>query len=368
MNSKNWLIGFFSLSLFFIAIITGFVVYIDPFFHYHKPIENFYYTLNNQRSQNDGITKHFDYNAIITGTSMTENFMASEVDEIFNVNSIKVPYSGATYKEIDNNLQTAFNTHENIEMVIRSIDSNYFFYNKDEMREDSGTFPDYLYNKNPLDDVYYIFNRDIIYNRCLPIINDYWDGVSGGITSFDNYSYWMHLYTFGNTEVLKETSEFSKPQSEESLTLEEKTAITESIEQNIVSLARENPDTKFYYFFTSYSAAAWGERLRKGTLNKQIDAEQCVIETIIDCENIYLYSFNNFTDITTNLNNYKDAYHYGEWINSYMLTAMKNGEGLLTKENYILYLEQERNFYNNFDYNSLFQQIDEPDRPTKLQF
>ena len=229
-------------------------------------------------------------------------------------------------------------------------------------------FPDYLYNKNPLDDVYYIFNRDIIYNRCMPILKDYLDGASGGITSFDYYSYWMHLCTFGNTEVLKGISEFSKSQGEESLTLEEKTTIIESIEQNIVSLAHENPDTKFYYFFPPYSAAAWGEMLQNGTLNKQIDAERCVIETIIDCENIYLYSFNNFTDITTNLNNYKDAYHYGEWINSYMLTAMKNSEGLLTKENYILYLEQERDFYNNFDYNSLFLQIDEPDRPTKLQF
>ena len=58
---------------------------------------------------------------------------------------------------------------------------------------------------------------------------------------------------------------------------------------------------------------------------------------------------------TTDLNNYKDTTHYGEWINSQMLSYMKANIGLLTKENYRTYLDNERKFYREFDYNSLFE-------------
>ena len=77
--------------------------------------------------------------------------------------------------------------------------------------------------------------------------------------------------------------------------------------------------------------------------------------------NIKLYSFTNCTNITTNLNYYKDMTHYGEWVNSYMLKAMREGKCLLTKENYKEYLQEERFFYTTFDYNSLNEQKDYED-------
>jgi hypothetical protein len=54
-----------------------------------------------ERYLNDGIVKHFDYDSIITGTSMTQNFRASEFDELFKAHCVKVPLSGASYREIN---------------------------------------------------------------------------------------------------------------------------------------------------------------------------------------------------------------------------------------------------------------------------
>ena len=56
---------------------------VDPYFHYHKPLKGLYYTLDNERSQNDGIIRHFNYDAMIIGTSMAENFKTSEMDELW---------------------------------------------------------------------------------------------------------------------------------------------------------------------------------------------------------------------------------------------------------------------------------------------
>ena len=93
MKSKSWLAGWFILVTVILGMVGTWVYKIDPFFHFHKPYTDvYYYNLNNQRSQNDGICKHFDYDALITGTSLTENFKTSEFDKIFGVNSVKVPY------------------------------------------------------------------------------------------------------------------------------------------------------------------------------------------------------------------------------------------------------------------------------------
>lgn len=94
MKSKLWIIGYLVLVVGALSIAGAWVVKVNPFFHYHKPLtEAYYYNLDNQRSQNDGISKHFDYDALITGTSMTENFKTSELDAIFGTNSIKVSYA-----------------------------------------------------------------------------------------------------------------------------------------------------------------------------------------------------------------------------------------------------------------------------------
>lgn len=69
MKYKKWLIGWIVLVAIMLTMIGGFVYKIDPYLHYHAPdTEKYYYSLDNERSQNNGIIKHFDYDALITGT------------------------------------------------------------------------------------------------------------------------------------------------------------------------------------------------------------------------------------------------------------------------------------------------------------
>lgn len=356
MKTKRWLIGWFIMSFALLFIITIIVYIVDPYMHYHKPnIEKFYYTLDNQRSQNDGITKNFDYDAIITGTSMTENFKTSEMNSIFNCNSIKVPYSGGTFKEINDSLTKAIKYNKNIKIIVRGLDMEKFFEDKDKIRTDLGKYPEYLYDDNIFNDVNYIWNRDVIWNRVGVMIKKSINNQKG-ITSFDEYSRWQDFYTFGKN-VFENVSE-SNEISETHLTEEEKKIIKENIITNVTTVAKENPQITFYYFITPYSAAWWNEIINNGELYKQIEAEQLIIEMILEVDNIKLFSFNNRMDITSNLNNYKDKIHYGEWINSFILKWIYNEQYELTKDNYMKYIEDELNNYSNFNYNSLNNQID----------
>ena len=105
MSAKKWgkrVLGATGFVLLTIIMIT---VFIDPYFHYHKPIPAFYYELRQERYCNNGILRQFDYDAFIVGTSMTENFKTSEYDKLFDVQSVKVPLQGATYKEVNDYIE-----------------------------------------------------------------------------------------------------------------------------------------------------------------------------------------------------------------------------------------------------------------------
>lgn len=360
MKSKTWLAGWSILVVIVLCIIGKWMYIIDPYIHYHSPnLSKYFYTLNNQRSQNDGITKHFDYDALITGTSMTENFKTSEMDAIFGTTSIKVPFAGGSYKEINDNLIVAIENNPNLKIIVRGLDMQYFFDDKDMMHLELGVYPTYLYDANPFNDVEYLFNRDLIWNRMYPmIIAKDTEDFEPGITSFDDYSKWQFNYTFGiNTVCPNGIGEVVKGEAIH-LTDEEVETIRGNIEQNVVSLAKDNPNVTFYYFFAPYSIGWWKDLVVSGLIYKQVEAEEYVINMILQCDNIKLYSFNNRIDIITDLNNYKDNGHYGQWVNSLMLRWMHDGEYQLTKDNYKEYLREEWENYINFDYDSLNSQTD----------
>lgn len=352
MNYRTFTKVFTFICLVGLIVVACSTIYIDPFFHYHKPKPEFYYTLKSQRYQNDGILKHFDYDSIITGTSMTENFKTTEFNKLFSANSIKVPYSGAKFKELNDAIKVSYSSGKNVKYVVRSLDLYNIAINKDSARNDLGEYPIYLYNDNIFDDVKYILSKDTFFGYTLKIIQDRIKGRKGGITTFDKYSNWNAKYKFGEEYVLKDYSyvpnvlqkEFSKKDLE---------IAKENITENIIDLATAHPETTFYYFIPPYSMAWWGMQSNKGELVRILEAEKLMVEMILECPNIKLFSFNLMTDITTNLNNYKDATHYGEWINSNIFRYMKEEKGLLTKENYQDYLNSERELYMNYTYDKI---------------
>lgn len=358
MDFKRFIKIFVVEVIIFIICAICLVIVIDPFFHYHKPLSNIYYKLSGayERYQNDGILRHFDYDAIITGTSMTENFKSSEVKALFGGEPVKVPFSGGSYKEINSNIAKAYKYEHDIDYVIRSLDMTHLNENPNVMRTDLGTYPEYLYNDNLFDDAFYIINKDTL-KLSLQNIKESFKRKSGGYTNFDEYANWNNDFEFGEVAVNNKYIYYHQSAVINRLSKKEIKIIIQNVEQNVVELAKEHPETTFYYFFPPYSIAYWKELYTKGEIDSCIEAEKIAIEIILQIPNIKLYSFNLMSDITTDLNNYKDPTHYGEWINSKILVWMKNDIGLLTKDNYNEYLRQEYEFYNNYDYDSVFKKL-----------
>ncbi len=367
MTGKKFFTTFLILFIVAVLLVGGSVYVVDPFFHYRAPNKSLYYVLYDQRSQNDGITKRFDYDSIITGTSMSENFRASEFDELFGTNTIKVSYSGATYREINDNLRISYESGHSPEYVLRPLDYTLLVRDKDEMRTDMGEFPEWLTNSNPFDDVKYLLNRDVFINYTLTCLLRFVRGHEGGYTSFDDYSYTGDDNVFSKSAVLGYRTAYEEPKQVLEATEDDIQMLVENVQQNVIELANEHPETTFLYFYPPYSMAYWGGIREEGRLYSELEYIKAATYMITSCDNIHLYTFAGELDITENLDNYRDAGHYSPQINTRILeeiAALEKGENAsndintavrLTSENAEDYFEKLTELLENYDYNSLFE-------------
>lgn len=141
-------------------------IVVDPLFHYHAPIKGVNYTLDDERYQNNGIVKHYTYDAMITGTSMTENFKTSQMDELFGTNGIKTCFMGGSYKEISDNIRVALEYNPELKLVIRATDQFDIINNPDKHPstdpETTFEYPWFIIDDNIFNDVEYVLNKALL--------------------------------------------------------------------------------------------------------------------------------------------------------------------------------------------------------------
>lgn len=353
MRAKKYFKIIILFTIYFLILIGGTVVIIDPYFHYHKPLKFLSYRLRDQRYINDGIGRHFEYDSIITGTSMTENFKSSLFNNLFNSNSIKVPFSGGSYKEINDNLERTLKRKKDISYILRGLDYRFIIQDSEYMKYDN--LPTYLYDDNFLNDYKYLFNKEVIIKGIGGVV--VYTLLGKNTTTFDEYSNWSNQYKTGKENVIKGYKRNKKENiKEEKLEKKDIEIIGENIEKNVTSLVKKYPNTKFIYFITPYSIIYWDQLKQEGKIEKQIMAEKYMIEKLLEYPNVELYSFFNNYEMICNLDNYRDPGHYMGNINDKILYWISKKEYQLTKENYEEYIRKNLEFFKNYDYDSIFEQ------------
>lgn len=354
MNFKKWFIALLALTLAGLALLGSVTVIIDPFFHYHAPLKGLEYEIFYQRYQNDGILRHFDYDAVITGNSLCENFSASLCDELFGVSSVKVPFSGASAKELDRNVNTALRARgEGLKLVLMGVDYGNLIKDKDYMYYEAKDYPSFLYDRDPINDVKYLFNKSIL-KYSMDVVS--YTLAGNKTTSFDDYSNWDNpaQSTFGRETVMATYERQWDSGENYSMNEEYLSILMGNLGQNILGTVRANPETEFYLFFPPVSILFWDKLDRVGSLELQLEAERIAIEELLKNENLRLFSFMDEFELVCDLDRYKDYIHYDSAVNDWMLECMASGEHELTADNYGEYLEKIGEFYRNYDYDQLF--------------
>lgn len=351
MQAKKYFKMIILFIVSFLILIGGSVLLIDPYFHYHKPLKFLSYYLGDQRYINDGIGRYFEYNSIITGTSMTENFKSSLFDKLFNSNSIKIPFEGGSYKEINDNLERTLKRKKDIKYVLRGLDYNQIIQNDGKVNY---MLPTYLYDDDLLNDYKYLFNKVVVIKGLGGVIA--YTLLGKNTTTFDEYSSWNNRAISGKENVLINYKRNKRENiKEEKLERKDIEIIDKNIEKNAITLVKKYPNTKFIYFITPYSIVYWDQLKQEGKIEKQIMAEKYMIEKILKYPNVELYSFFNNYEMICDLDNYKDPGHYMGNISNKILYWISKKEYQLTKENYEEYIRKNLEFFKNYDYDSIFE-------------
>ena len=350
MKSRNFVILTLSLTVLLLLGFVGMNVYVDPLFHYHAPSQSFEYPLWDERYMNDGITRHFTYDAILTGSSMTENFRTSQWDAYFGTHSIKIPFSGGTYKEVGDAIRKAFAYNPDIKYVMRSLDSTMLVADADSL--DYNDYPNFLYDSNPLNDVNYVLNKDLYLKYTEYVFT--FNRLGGVSSTFDVYKNWGRGETY-NGEQLKNSYTRVIPVEEERLFLkEDQDRMLENLEQNVLSLAKEHPDTQFYLFDPPYSILAFDDYNRNGMLGYMLDAWELEVEALLSYDNIRFFAFYDAPEVITNLDYYRDSLHDGQVISDFILECMASGAHEITRDNSDAYFSAIRDFYLHYSYDSIW--------------
>ena len=350
MKAKKFTISVIIVTVVLLIVFACCTVIIDPYFHYHKPLDKLSYTFSEERYVNDGILRHFEYDGIITGTSMAENFKASEADKLWNGSFVKTPFSGESYRGIGERLLTAFKYNKDIKTVIWGLDASRVLDDKDVLRWEE--YPDYLYDNNVFNDVRYVLNKDIFIKEDLNTLTYSFAGYD--TTDFDFYANTNKISKYGKEYVLSKYSRAEKTDKQLSFGEEHKKTIRDNLDQNVTSLVVANPTVDFYLFTPPYNICYFDNVNRKGELKLFIEAMKYQTQLLLEYDNVHLYEFFDETSLICNLDIYKDTIHYNETINSWMLECMAEGRHRITTDNYEQYYNEIEVFYLNYDYDTIF--------------
>ncbi len=346
MKKFAWTI--INITLILLLLIAAATIIVDPFIHFHKPLGKWAAVETSERYALIGVAKNMDYDTALIGSSMSENFLASWFEDgTFGNSCVKLCLQGAHFDDF-NIILNAVLQHDNTKTVLFCLDT-YLLTNIPG--EYPTTIPSYLSDDNLFNDIYYILNKDVVFEY-IPkfILNNKWEHYSA-----DSAYTWQDMFVFSKDSVI---STYKKQRL--TTTFEEKPYDLyldncDAFLSSMIPYIENNPDVTFYFYASPYSILFWDDSMRRGDTAAEITAYAYVCERLLTYKNVRMFYFQNATDIITNLDNYRDYSHFSQDINYFMFESMRDGKYELKEDTYYDTLLDMYHYAKSYDYESLFQ-------------
>lgn len=308
-----------------LCVLAVYVMVIDPFFHYHEPITPLKKVVTKPEYQGIGTVRNFTYDSIIAGSSVAENYNNKWFDEKFGCTSIKAIKKSATTADLLYYLNEAYEQQE-LAYVFYSLDTSALLSDPSKNFVDE-SMPLYLYNDLWLDDVQYVWNKDVIFEHApymvsVSILEDYDEGSS--------YN-WAQYKTFSAVDTLSRYNRLEQIEPMQSID-----AYEENMQGNVSlleQLVRAHPNTEFVFLMPPYSMLWWDNVYRDGTLEVCLYAIEKMADTLLAYENVKIYCYQTEEQVVMNLDYYMDNVHFSADINQWMVEEIGMSTYQITQEN-----------------------------------
>ena len=344
---KRWLFIFGGIVITGLFSIAGLVYIIDPFFQYHKPLEEFPYLVDHQVNMNPGLAKNMDYDSVLLGSSMTVSFDTDWFEQYLGLTTQKLSYNGAYPRDQANIMKIIFESKgDQVKRVFLGIDElNY----SSPVEQTKFQIPEYLYDRNYFNDVKYLFNKDVILDYILRAAVDTKDKSRWNMI----YEPWWRDEHYQKAIVLMYYEPGPiKEEPPEILPYLER--IEENLTANILPFIKEHPETTFTCFYPPYSILYWYNVTRAKELKLVLEKYRYITDRLLEYPNVEFYFFQNREEIICDLNNYADYTHYHGRICEYMVKCFESGTHRVTKENLEEELKLLEELVSEYDYEAIF--------------
>lgn len=312
------------IALTLACALTVYIV--DPFEVYRKATTYVpYIDYTTQVYSNAGIVRNYEYDSAIVGTSMTENARPTLFDELYGGRFIKLCSSGGSSYNHAVLMEKAYETHD-MQRIVYGLDMYSFISSPTSV---ATPLPEYLYDDNIFNDVYYLLNRDVLLDR-LKEVYEYNQTTffEPGDDMRDDIYEWGSQCTFAEPEVLQFIDFEQEPAPAKAYNYNEEQVI-ENLEKNLLPFITAHPETEFLIFYPPYSVMEWYGMLLNGNLDFVLYVKELCTEYLLGYENVKIYDFTTREEWVCNLNNYKDLSHYSPEISDAMAYAMAEEENLV---------------------------------------
>lgn len=348
---QKWAKSVLAATLSLLVLLVGLNYIVDPLQFYHKAYMTPDFS-DQQRYQNPGLAKNYDYDTIVVGSSMTENFWPSYLQEKLGVQAVKLSMSGSTAKEQKMITDFAIGTGK-VKTVFWGVDYFSLRGDPDRVRKEFGEFPFYLYDQNPFNDLKYLMNLDTSEQSI------HWLTIQAGLAHPKNpdlnlLNTWESPGLFGKQNVIQEWNKLKQGASFKPSEYEIG-QVQRNMDENVLAVVKAHPNVQFILFYPPYSILQHRYFYDKDPafFDNELYVKQYLFEQVGKQPNVKIYDFQHEQSVTFQLDNYKDLAHHTRKINEWIVDQIAKDNYRVTSETLPAYLAELKRQVVNFSEENL---------------
>jgi hypothetical protein len=256
-----------------------------------------------------GIARHYPYDAVVTGTSTSNNFRHGDLAASFGWRAVNFSLAGSTIEEQRAVLETALAPGK----------ARHVFWGVDPFAFGSARgrpFPYYLYREPGWRSVQYLLNLGALEHGVSTLLLP--DTKRMSLAQWTEKNVWDHQYIYGRAQVLTAWEHRRATPAQ----LPETADLVDQEVDTIAALIRAHPDVDFRVVLLPYSVlySKFQVEERQAEFEGGCRIVREILSRVAPLPNARLYDFRDDRAITHDLEAFKDLVHFSGSVSRQIIT------------------------------------------------
>lgn len=323
LTPEKYIQLFFLIFVSALALAAAILLFVDPYIYYHRSI-GLRQVYTRSTAMIPGVLRHFEYDTVLFGSSMVQNFDISEMDKLLGTRSVKATTAGLTADTLSVYFDIAFASRgDNLKRCIAGVDYYAFDRNGKKLHAQY----DYLYG-NKLFTPQYLWSKDSFD----AVSEALWNNISYPFDKVAQHEMDFNLmfsnkpgrHKYGRKYIERDI----RNRTGQMIPLSSK--VRDNFRNLLFKHVKNHPDTQFDIFLPPYSIYFWCVLDESGQLEDYLALRRFIVEEAALYKNARLHDFQTDLSIICDLDNYKDFSHYSPKINSSILKGIASNSHIVT--------------------------------------